>query len=167
MDHGLPGLGTVINVTAIVAGSCVGLLVGAGLGSALRVEHNLARLGERVRAGVTSRRRAPAAAEPQVSGSDQPVTTDRFVEGWLTASLFFCIGPLAILGSINDGLGCGIDQLALKSVLDGFAALTATGGLLLVGISLRLLRIRDIAVGDLLPALLVAPVLTQLVVVLR
>ena len=47
------------------------------------------------------------------------------------------------------------------------AALTATGGLMLVGISLRLLRIRDVPVGDLLPALLVAPLLTQLVVALR
>ena len=47
------------------------------------------------------------------------------------------------------------------------AALTATGGLLLVGISLRLLRIREIPVGDLLPALIVAPLLTQLVVMLR
>jgi len=47
------------------------------------------------------------------------------------------------------------------------AALTATGGLLLVGISLRLLRVREIPVGDLLPALIVAPLLTQLVVMLR
>ncbi len=47
------------------------------------------------------------------------------------------------------------------------AALTATGGLLLVGVGFRLLRVREIPVGDLLPALLVAPLLTQLVVVLR
>lgn len=43
------------------------------------------------------------------------------------------------------------------------AALTATGGLLLVGVALRLLRIRSLPVADLLPALLVAPVLTALV----
>jgi len=47
------------------------------------------------------------------------------------------------------------------------AALTATGGLLLVGIAFRLLRVREIPVGDLLPALIVAPLLTQLVVFLR
>ena len=47
------------------------------------------------------------------------------------------------------------------------SALTATGGLLLAGIGLRLLRIRDVPVGDMLPALLVAPLLTQLVVWLR
>ncbi|HQV83861.1 MAG TPA: DUF554 family protein, partial [Ornithinibacter sp.] len=129
---------------------------------------------------------------------------------WLTASLLFCVGPLTILGALNDGLGRGIDQLALKAVLDGFAALafaasfgvgvllsavsvlvvqgaltvvgvllgdlvpdahisalTATGGLMLAGIALRLLRIRDIPVGDMLPALIVAPLLTQLVIWLR
>ena len=47
------------------------------------------------------------------------------------------------------------------------AALTATGGLLLVGVGLRLLRIKAVPVGDLLPALLVAPLAVQLVVVLR
>ena len=135
---------------------------------------------------------------------------ERFIEGWLSASLLFCVGPLTILGSLSDGLGKGIDQLTLKAVLDGFASLafassfgigvlfsavsvavvqglltllgvvlgsllpdahiaslTATGGLILVGISFRLLRIREIPVGDLLPALIVAPLLTQLVVFFR
>jgi uncharacterized membrane protein YqgA involved in biofilm formation len=115
-----------------------------------------------------------------------------------------------VLGSLNDGLGNGPDELFLKSALDGFAAiafaaslgwgvaasalavlvvqgsltalgaalgnfvpeahvaaLTATGGLLLVGVALRLLRIKPLPVGDLLPALLVAPVLTQIVVLVR
>ena len=128
----------------------------------------------------------------------------------MSASLLFCVGPLTILGSLSDGLGNGIDQLALKSVLDGFAAIafaaslgwgvaasaltvlvvqgsitllgvvlggllpgghvtaiTATGGLLLVGVALRLLRIKPLPVGDLLPALVVAPLLAQLVAVLR
>jgi len=47
------------------------------------------------------------------------------------------------------------------------AALTATGGLLLVGIALRLLRIHDVPVANMLPAVVVAPVLTQIVVALR
>ena len=47
------------------------------------------------------------------------------------------------------------------------AALTATGGLMLVGVALRLLRIKQIPVGDLLPACVVAPVLTAVVVALR
>ncbi|MFM7146650.1 MAG: DUF554 family protein, partial [Actinomycetales bacterium] len=130
----------------------------------------------------------------------------RFVEGFVDASLIFCIGPLAILGSLSDGLGQGIEQLALKSTLDGFGSLafaaslgwgvaasaisvgivqglftllgalvgsflavalissiTATGGVLLIGVSLRLLRIKAVPVGDMLPALVVAPLLTALV----
>ncbi len=49
----------------------------------------------------------------------------------------------------------------------GVAALTATGGLLLAGIALRLLRVRSLPVADLLPALIVAPVLTEVVASLR
>jgi uncharacterized membrane protein YqgA involved in biofilm formation len=125
-----------------------------------------------------------------------------FVEGFVTASLIFVIGPLAILGSISDGMSLGIDQLSLKSTLDFFAAIafaaamgwgvalsalpvgiyqgawtaigfglgsiltdyqisamTATGGILLLGISLKLLNIKQLAIGDLLPALALAPLL--------
>ena len=59
--------------------------------------------------------------------------------------------------------------LVLGSVLPEphIAALTATGGLMLVGIGLRLMRVREIPVGDLLPALVLAPLLTQAVVLLR
>lgn len=128
----------------------------------------------------------------------------------MTASLVFCIGPLTVLGSLSDGLGRGIEQLALKSTLDGFASLafaaslgwgvaasaisvavvqgsltvlgallgdllpeaqiaavTATGGVLLLGVGLRLLAVKAVPVGDLLPALLAAPVLTALVSALR
>lgn len=179
----------------VVLGS---LLLGGILGSVLRIEERLAGIGGRVH-GWASRR---------WGGGDES-GRERFIEGWLVASLLFCIGPLAILGSLSDGLGLGIEQLLLKSVLDGFAALafastfgvgvllsavsvgvvqgsltllgvllgqflpdahvsalTATGGLLLVGIALRLLRIReDLPVAAMLPALVVAPLLTQLVVV--
>ena len=47
----------------------------------------------------------------------------RFIEGFVVSSLVFCTGPLTILGSLNDGLGQGADQLFLKSALDGFAAI--------------------------------------------
>ena len=63
-----------------------------------------------------------ARRSPAEGGTDH-AARERFIEGWLTASLLFCVGPLTILGSLNDGLGRGIDQLALKSVLDGFAAM--------------------------------------------
>lgn len=180
----------------VVLGS---MLVGGITGSLLRIEHRLESL-----AGVVQRAAARWAPAPDVAGPGVGISArERFIEGWLTTSLLFCVGPLTILGSLNDGLGRGIDQLALKSVLDGFAALafaasfgigvafsavsvlvvqgsltaagvllgsvvpdahiaalTAVGGLLLVGVALRLLRVRDIPVGDLLPALAVAPVLT-------
>jgi len=187
----------------IVLGS---LLIGGITGSLLRIEGRLEEL-----AGVIQTRlaRRPKLVGAQEAGQGHEAR-ERFIEGWLSASLLFCVGPLTILGSLSDGLGRGIDQLTLKAALDGFAAiafassfgvgvllsalsvavvqglltllgvvlgsmlpeahiaaLTATGGLLLVGISLRLLRIREIPVGDLLPALIVAPLLTQLVMMLR
>lgn len=158
------------------------LLFGALIGSALAIEDRLEFLGNKLKSRFSK------------NGSSN------FVEGFVSASLIFAIGPLAILGSISDGMGTGIDQLVLKSTLDGFAALafaaslgwgvalsalpvgiyqfawtavglflgailtnyqvsamTAVGGILLIGISLRLLRIKQIAVGNLLPALALAP----------
>ena len=125
-----------------------------------------------------------------------------FVDGFVSASLLFVIGPMAILGSISDGMGSGIDQLVLKSILDGITsiafaaslgwgvavsalpvgiyqfawtgvgfglgailpeyqilAMTATGGILLLGISLRMLKIKMVPVGNLLPALFLAPLI--------
>ncbi len=185
----------------VVLGS---LVVGSIVGSLLRIEQRLEGLAGSIQSRLARGRQVdPAAPEGHAA-------RELFIEGWLTASLLFCVGPLTILGSLSDGLGRGIDQLVLKSVLDGFAALafaasfgvgvllsavsvaviqgsltllgvllgsllpdahiaalTATGGLMLVGISLRLLRIREVPVGDMLPALVVAPLLTQLVVMLR
>jgi uncharacterized membrane protein YqgA involved in biofilm formation len=177
----------------IVLGS---LLVGGITGSLLRLEARVESLGGWL--------------QGRLSGDTGSVERHRFVEGFVTASLLFCTGPLTILGSLNDGLGNGADQLYLKAVLDGFAAiafaasfgwgvaasaltvvvvqgsltvvgtllgdvlpaahlaaLTAVGGLLLVGVALRLLRVREIPVADLLPALVVAPVLVQITAALR
>lgn len=163
------------------------LLAGALIGSWLKIEDALENLGKKLKTRFS----------PQ-GGSN-------FVEGFVSASLIFAIGPLAILGSISDGMGTGIDQLVLKSTLDGFtsiafaaslgwgvalsclpvgiyqffwtavglflgailapyqiAAMTTVGGVLLIGISLRLLRIREIAVANLLPALALAPLLALL-----
>lgn len=191
----------------VVLGS---VLIGGIVGSLLRIEVRLEGLGDSIRRRLT-RSRLPVDVEVDGSLADpEPQPESTFVEGFVTASLVFCVGPLAILGSLSDGLGLGTDQLALKAVMDGFAAIafaatlgwgvaasalvvavyqgsltivgallgsvlsaaqiamiTATGGLLLVGIGLRLLRIRHVPVGDLLPALLVAPVLTAIVAALR
>jgi hypothetical protein len=165
------------------------VVVGGVIGSLLRLEERVEAFGGWVQRKVSRK-----------SGDEGRA---RFIEGFVDASLLFCIGPLAILGSVSDGLGRGIDQLALKSVIDGFASvafaaslgwgvalsavsvgivqgvftllgvlvgqvlatsaiasITATGGVILLGLSLRLLRVSRIAVADLLPALVIAPLLT-------
>lgn len=190
-----PNLSALVGSSApmlIVLGS---LLVGGIIGSLLRLESRVEGLG--------------ALLQRRLSGSVDSAERQRFIEGFVVASLIFCTGPLTILGSLNDGLGNGADQLYLKATLDGFAAIafaasfgwgvaasavtvvvvqgsltvvgvvlgdvlpdahlaaiTAAGGLLLVGVALRLLKIREIAVADLLPALLVAPALVSLVAAL-
>ncbi len=164
------------------------LLLGAIVGSVVNIEARLEKAGEKLKSKFD-----PNGASP-------------FVDGFVSASLIFAIGPLAILGSISDGMGTGIDQLILKSMLDFFAAIafaaslgwgvavsavavgiyqgiwtllgfglgsilsdyqiaamTAVGGVMLLGIAMRLLKIRDIAVGNLLPALAIAPALALLV----
>lgn len=84
------------------------LLFGGVFGEWMQIEEWLARMGERLQ------KRFAAGAE---GGSS------RFVRGFLTASLVFCVGPLTILGSIQDGLSGDYELLAIKSVLDGFAAM--------------------------------------------
>ncbi len=84
-----------------------GLLIGALLGEWWRIEDGLKRLGEIL--------------EARFAGKDKG--SGRFVRGFLTASLLFCVGPIAILGSIQDGLSGDYKLLAIKSVLDGFASL--------------------------------------------
>ena len=86
----------------VVLGS---LLIGGLIGSALKLENRLDSLGDTLRVKFKA-------------SSDSS-----FVQGFVTASLLFAIGPLAILGSISDGMGTGIDQLILKSTLDFFAAI--------------------------------------------
>ncbi|MCX6430698.1 MAG: DUF554 domain-containing protein [Actinobacteria bacterium] len=239
MNLSFPGMGTVINIFAILGGSLLGILVGSKmskrtrtlltdvlgltvllgaasalsalwskefisslpqgwpllsilaalligglLGSALRLEDRLENLGEKLRVKFRASNESS------------------FVEGFVSASLLFAIGPLAILGSISDGMSKGIDQLVLKSTLDFFSAMafaaslgwgvavsvfpvalyqgfwtvvgvalgavlasyqidamTITGGVLLVCIGLKLMRIKDVAVGNLLPALAIAPLI--------
>lgn len=163
------------------------LLFGGILGSALNIESRLEKVGVYLKGKFDKNGGSP------------------FVEGFVTSSLIFVIGPLAILGSISDGMDNGIEQLTLKSILDFFAsiafaatlgwgvaasaipvglyqfawtaigmlmgqvlleyqvsAMTAVGGVLLLGISLRLLKIKEMAVGNLLPALAFAPIFAYL-----
>lgn len=168
----------------IVMGS---VLVGGILGELLGIERGLSRAGEALKARF-GRRQA------------------RFTEGFVVASLVFCLGPLTILGSIQDGLTGDYELLAVKSMLDGFAslafasslgwgvgfsvitilayqgaltltaswtaaafsdamidAMTAAGGVMILGIGLRLLELREVRVANLLPALVLAPVAVAMV----
>lgn len=126
----------------IVLGS---LVLGGIVGSLLRLEVRVESVG-----GWLQRR---------LAGETGSVERHRFIEGFVASSLLFCTGPLTILGSLNDGLGNGADQLFLKATLDGFAAIAfaasfgwgvaasaitvvvVQGGLTLVGVLL----------GDVLP----------------
>lgn len=191
----------------VVLGS---LLVGGVLGEVLDIEARLARMGERLRDRVLGAE--PQSAEP--SGPDRDVLEDphvphdprhRFVEGFVVTTLIVCVGPLAVLGALQDGLTGDYQLLAVKGVLDGsiavafasvlgigvafaalpllvwqgaialaaslvgdvvsdamVAALTAVGGFLVVGIGLRLLEVRSIRVANLLPGLLIAPLVVAL-----
>lgn len=85
------------------------LLIGALLGEWWRIEEGLRGLGARL--------------EKRFARDDSAEGSARFIRGFLTASLLFCVGPMTILGSIQDGLTGNYELLAVKSVLDGFAAL--------------------------------------------
>lgn len=65
--------------------------------------------------------------QARLSGNREGALTsrERFITGFVTASLLFCVGPLTFVGSIQDGMGLavGFQALAIKSVLDGFAAM--------------------------------------------
>jgi hypothetical protein len=172
------------------------VLLGGLIGEAIGIEARLARLGDRLQRRVT-RSRDPVAAR-----ADRSTVSEAF----FTASLLFCVGPLTVVGSFEDGLNGNVEPLATKSLLDGFAsialastlgagvafaaatvlvvqgaltlgaslfedilrgealsAMTSTGGVLIIGIALKLLDLKDVKVGNFLPALVLAPALVGLV----
>ena len=164
------------------------LIIGTGLGTWLAIEQRIETLGDRLTRRMSTRGDKKGA------------------EGFLTATLVFCIGPMAILGSLTDGLGQGNETLVVKSALDFFTSialaatfglsvglsaitvglyqgimtgcgyalgavmtevqiyiLTATGGLILIALAMRLLDIKKFAIGNMLPALAIAPLVTWMV----
>jgi uncharacterized protein len=174
----------------------VSVVLGGIIGELARIEHGFFVLGNWVKA-----RAEVALAKRSRATTFHP----RFVEGFVTATLLFSIGPMSILGSIDDGLGRGAQILIVKSALDGlvsiiFAAtmgwgvalsafvvaayqavmtlsasgldavlsdrmvheMSATGGIMVLGIGLRFMDVKPIRVASLLPGLAVAPVLVAL-----
>jgi uncharacterized protein len=170
------------------------VLLGGVAGEALGIERRLRQLGDALQRRFAAR-----------GGSHDGVS-----EAFFTASLLFCVGPLTVLGSIQDGLTGDYRTLATKAALDGFAsialsaslgwgvglaalsvllfqgalslgaglfdtilrgealaALTSAGGVLILGISLKLLDLKDVRVGNFLPALVFAPALVGVVDLVR
>lgn len=88
------------------------VLVGVAIGEILRLNDRLEWLG-----GWFQRRLAT---------DDRP---SRIAEGFVTASLVFCVGPLTILGSLDNGLTGDVRLLAIKSLLDGVASVAFAAAL--------------------------------------
>jgi hypothetical protein len=179
-------------------------IIGGGvIGEGLRIEDRLESLGE----GMRRRFERPAADEPTVRPEgERHRDPPAFVSGFVTASLTFCVGPLTVLGSIQDGVGAGAQLLLVKAGLDGVVAaiyastfgigvaasvvtvivvqgaltfagavaghdllsarmiaeLTATGGVMVLGLGLRLLDLKPVRVGNYLPGLVLAPLAVAL-----
>jgi uncharacterized membrane protein YqgA involved in biofilm formation len=172
----------------IVLGS---LLLGTIVGEIINIEAGLERAGEWLQKRLAR-------------------TGSTLSEAFVTASLVFCVGPLSVLGSLDNGLSGDTTKLVIKATLDGFAALaigatlgwgvllaiitilvyqgglslgahaiaplltsngdaitelTAAGGLILVAVGLKLLKIRDLRVANYLPALVFAPLLVAFVAI--
>lgn len=132
-------------------------------------------------------------------------STSTFSQGFLTATLIYCVGAMAVVGSLNSGLTGDHHVLYAKSMLDGTTAvlftaslgigvafsalpvfiyqgaiallagfiapllsdfvvqeLTATGGMLIMGIGFNMLGLTKLRVGNMLPAVVVAAVLAAL-----
>ncbi len=220
------GIGTAINVVAVLVGGGIGTLAGArlpegmrntsmqaigivtllvGVSNFLKFDNPLVPLVSVVAGLVIGElididRRLKQLGdylEKRFSKGESPVS-----RAFVTTSLLFCVGPLTVIGSLNDGLRGDYSLLALKSALDFIAALTfasvlgwgvllsagtvlivqgsltfgagfldpfvtgamisattATGGILIFGIGLTLLNLKEIRVANMLPALLFAPLL--------
>ena len=196
----------------IVLGS---VILGGILGELLRIEDRINTVGRWIeQKGTRSSRKIRKARneEPEAKmDSNQPekttdVSTTRFSRAFLIASLVFCVGPMTILGSFQDGLEGNYEILAIKSALDFFAAMafastlgpgviaaaftvviyqgaltlgagwvsgvltdpmiaemTATGGVLMLAIGLGLLELKRIRTGNLLPAIVIAPIIVAVV----
>lgn len=143
------GLGTIINVGAVVVGCGLGVMLGGrfpariretvlhalgaltmllGITMALKSNNFLIVMGAVLLGGITGEligiekglKRLGDYLESRMSRNSSSQT---FSAGFIAASLLFCVGPMAVVGSIQDGISGDISVLATKSILDGFSAL--------------------------------------------
>lgn len=168
----------------------VGMAVGAIIGELLRIEDRLERLGARLQRRFDR---------------GESVEERSFVKGFVTASTLYCVGPLTVLGAIEDASGSTPQLYIIKGLLDGFVSimfaatygigvafsalsvfvvqggltlggsgldavlddrmrteLFAAGGLAVIGIGLNLLHVTKIRLANLLPGLVLTPVLVAM-----
>lgn len=169
------------------------LLIAGFLGEFWQIEDRLTALGAKVE-------------DRFASGSGDVSMSNPFIRGLITASLLFCIGPMTILGPLQEGLTGDFELLVIKSVLDGFAGMalasafgfgvlfasipvliiqggltlfaaylqplasdvmvaeiSVVGGVLLIALALSsLLEVKTIRTANLLPAIILAPILVLL-----
>lgn len=166
------------NILIVIAS----VLLGTAIGEVLGIEDWLNRVGSRF---------------------ERKFSKSKFAEGFVTSTLLFCVGSMAIVGPIQEGLTGDTSILMAKSMLDGISSialastlgigvlfssitvfiyqgsitilsrfiepfvnqtivdeLTATGGVLIMAIAIKLLNLKDLRAGNMLPALFVAPVIT-------
>ena len=160
------------------------IVIGSAIGETLKIEERLESTGKNLERKLGSH--------------------DAIARAFVTSSLVFCVGSMAIVGAIQDGLSNDATLLYVKSMLDGVAALAfsslmgigvifssvsvlvyqgsitlfasaispyltekvvneivSTGGLLIFGIGINLLEIKRIKVGNMLPSLIIAPILAK------
>jgi len=227
--------GTVINAAAILSGSLLGISLGSrlpeklrntvvhglglvtsliGLQMALQTQNVLVLLAAMVCGGLIGEILRISDVIDSLGNFLQSMLSkghaSKFSEAFVTASLVFCVGPMAILGSIQDGLSGDYSLLTVKSMLDGFASIafsaslgwgvsfsalsillyqggitlfagvfermltepmiiemTATGGLIIVGIGLKLLNLKEIRLANFLPALALAPLIIVITPIIK
>lgn len=223
----IKGLGTLINIVTVLIGGSAGLIVGTrlrkslnqavlsvmglvtmvvGIQMALETKNILIVIFSLVIGTVIGELINIEAIVNKIGQkleSKFSKTKDgRFARAFVATSLLFCVGPMTILGSIQDGLTGDYTLLATKSMLDGFAAMmfaaamgvgvlfsaltvlvvqggltlfagtlsglmtqaviaeiTGTGGVMVVSIGLGIVGIKKFNTANMLPALLIAPII--------
>ena len=88
------------------------LTIGGIIGEVIGIEEGLEKFGERVKLKFKSSN-----------------SSERFVEGFVTASLLYCVGSMAIMGALKEGLSGNPDILYTKSLLDGLTSIAFTAAL--------------------------------------
>lgn len=92
----------------------ISMLIGVLFGEWWRIEDGLSHLGVYLE---------------KKFNRNKGIESAKFIHGFLTASLLFSIGPMAILGSIQDGLTGDFNTLVIKAIMDGFAAIAFASSL--------------------------------------